>query len=91
MPKRIKNTEELDSRLLIKALLELNGNLPLARMSRHIKELTGQDIHRNQLIRLRDKRVPMMHRTVMTLVDYKLQLEKNKKDTHTNATPKQNS
>jgi hypothetical protein len=80
MPKRIKTYDELDSRLLMQGLLERNGNMPIARMSRHIKELTGQDIHRNQLMRLRDNTVPMMHRTVMTLITYKQQLDKKKKE-----------
>jgi len=78
MPKTNKGTQELNSQDLIAKLLELNGNMPIARMSRHIKELTGQELHRNQLMRLRDKRVPMMHRTVVTLITYKQLLDKKK-------------
>ncbi len=80
MPKT-KTTVEIDSRMVMKELLRLNGGMPLARMSRHINELTGRPIHRIQLQRLRDKKTAMMHHTVVTLTEYKLKLEKQKEST----------
>lgn len=71
-----KATAELDSRLLMEDILEMTDNMPLMRLSREIETVTGKNIHRVQLRRLRDSRVSMMHSTAMALVTFKQKYKK---------------